>query len=198
MKLSGLDKDISTYKTYISEFQFQWREFRSILRPEHYKATGKCSNVIFSESTSRYVLPISRYPYIWALSMIYMQFWPNDLSFWSFEVIWGQIHFLPPTSDRIEIERWEWAQSVSFAKAHRMVCNMTNLAQHGPWPDVKFWNGLFRSLCTYFDAFRREQYDAAKIMSLAFLVQKLFVNRFCKKVLFWPFLTSTYTLTPLK
>ena len=40
--------------------------------------------------------------------------------------------------------------------------------------------GLFRSTCTYFDAFRRQEHDAAKIMSLAFLVQKLYTkNRFC-------------------
>ena len=41
---------------------------------------------------------------------------------------------------------------------------------------------LKRSMCTYFDASRREEYDAAKIISLAFLVQKLFAkDHFGKK-----------------
>ena len=50
---------------------------------------------------------------------------------------------------------------------------------------------LYRSTCTHFDAFRGVEHDAAKIMSLAFLVQKLFVkNRFfsnkCYFDLSWP------------
>ena len=41
---------------------------------------------------------------------------------------------------------------------------------------------LLRSICTYFDASRRQEHDAAKIMSLALLVQKLFEkNIFAKK-----------------
>ena len=40
---------------------------------------------------------------------------------------------------------------------------------------------LFRSTCTYFDAFRREEHDAAKIMSLALLVQKVFAKTSLKK-----------------
>ena len=54
----------------------------------------------FSESTGKNVLPISRYFYIGLLSMIRMQFGPNDLSFGSFEVMWGQIWFLLLTFDR--------------------------------------------------------------------------------------------------
>ena len=41
MKLSGIDEGISTYKTYISRFWFQWPEVRSVLRPHHYKAKEK-------------------------------------------------------------------------------------------------------------------------------------------------------------
>ena len=36
---------------------------------------------------------------------------------------------------------------------------------------------LFRSTCAYFDAFRREEHDAAKTTSLAFLIQKLFAKK---------------------
>ena len=99
------------------------------------------------------------------------------------------------TFDRIEIERCEWSRSVSFAKTHRMICNMTYLDQHVTPRDLdlgpNFEIDLFRSTCAYFDALRREEYDAAKIMPLAFLVQKLFAkNRCCKKAPFLPFLTS--------
>ena len=47
MKLSGVDKGISTYKTYISELWFRWPDVRSILRPHHYKTMGKCSYAAF-------------------------------------------------------------------------------------------------------------------------------------------------------
>ena len=40
MKLSGVDKYINTYKTYISESWFRWPNIRSILIPHHYKAIG--------------------------------------------------------------------------------------------------------------------------------------------------------------
>ena len=145
----------------ISEFWFRWPEVRSILRPNHYKAVGKCSNAIFSESSSKSVPPVSIYSYIGPLSMIRVQFWPNDLSYGSFEVIWGQIRVLPLTFDRIEIERWEWAQYVSFAKTHRMICNMTYLVQHVTSRDLdlrpNFEIDLFMSTCLYFRAFRDER-----------------------------------------
>ena len=142
-------KGISTYKTFISEFQCRRPRVRSILKPDYQKAMGKWSNAIFSEGTSKNVLPISRYSYIGPLSMILKQFWPNDLSFGSFEVIWGQIRFLPLTFDRIEIERWEWAQSDSFFRC--VFCkDASNDMQYDlfgstrdltwPWPEVKFWN----------------------------------------------------------
>ena len=43
-----------------------------------------------------------------------------------------------------------------------------------PWRKVKFWNWPFRSTRSYFDTFRREERDAAKIMSPAFLVNFFF------------------------
>ena len=139
---------------------------------------GNVQMPFFPKSTSNNVLPVSRYSYTGPLSMICVQFWPNDLSYGSFEVIWGQIRVLPLTFDRIEIERWEWAQYVSFAKTHRMICNMTYLVQHVTSRDLdlrsNFEIDLFRSTCSYFDAFRREENDAGKIRYLAFLVQKLF------------------------
>ena len=66
---------------------------------------------------------------------------------------------------------------------------MTYLAQQVTSRDLDLRSSsdidLLRSTRTYFDAFRREEQDAAKIMSLAFLVLKLFAkNRFCKKALF--------------
>ena len=39
---------VGTYNAYISEFWFRWPEGRSILRPHHYKAMGKCSYAVFS------------------------------------------------------------------------------------------------------------------------------------------------------
>ena len=41
----------------------------------------------------------------------------------------------------------------------------------------------------YFDAFRQEEHDAAKIMSVPFLVEKFSWEPFHKKTLFWPFFT---------
>ena len=91
---------------------------------------------------------------------------------------------MPLTFDSIEIERWERFQSVSLAKTHRLICKMTYLAQLvtsrdldlKPNPDID----LLRSACTYFDAFRREEYNATKIRSLAFLVQKLLEKKMKK------------------
>ena len=139
-----------------------------------------------SESTSGNVLFISRYSYIRALSMARMQFWPNDLSFESLEVIWGHIRFLPLSFDRIEIERWGWSQCVSLAQTTRLIFNMIYLTSHVTSRDLDLRSNsdipLLRSICAYFDAARREEHDTSKNMSLAFLVQKLFgKNRFIKK-----------------
>ena len=107
----------------------------------------------FSESTSGNVLFISRHSYIGPLSMTRMQFWPNDPFFRSFKVIWGHIRFLPVTFDRTEMERWEWSQCVSLAQTHRLVCNITYLAQHVTSRDLELRSnsdiGLLRSICTY-------------------------------------------------
>ena len=94
--------------------------------------------------------------------------------------------FLPLTFDRKEMERWESAQSVSLAKTHRLICSITYSAQNVTSRDLdlrsNFEIDLFRSKCRYFNTFRRLEHDAAKIMSLAFLVQKVFAkNSFCEK-----------------
>ena len=83
--------------------------------------------------------------------------------------------FLSLAFDRIQMERWEWVQSVSLAKTHQMICNMTYLAQHMTSIrdlDLRSNSGI---------AFRREEHDAAKIMPPAFVVQKLFAIFFAKK-----------------
>ena len=75
------------------------------------------------------------------------------------------------------------------------MCSMTYLAQHVASCDIDLRRNsdidLLRSICTYFDASRREEYDAAKISSLAFLLQNLFAKkkRFRKTPYFdisWP------------
>ena len=43
---------------------------------------------------------------------------------------------------------------------------------------------ILRSNCTYFDASWRQEQDAAKIMSLAFLVQKLLAKKNLAKAFF--------------
>ena len=107
---------------------------------------------------------------------------------------------LPLTLDRIEIERWRWSQCVSLAQTHRLICKMTYLAQYVTSLDVDMRSDsdidLLMLRCGYFDASWRQEQDAAKLMSLAFLVQKLFAKTyFCKKALSWPFLTSVCSLT---
>ena len=94
--------------------------------------------------------------------------------------------FLPVTFVRIEIERWEWSESVSFAKMYRLICNMAYLAQNvtSRYLDLRSNSDLdfLRSTFTHFDAFRREEHDAPKIISIAFLVQKLLVKTLlCKQ-----------------
>ena len=148
----------------------------------------------FSESTSGNVLFISRYSYIRPISMTGMQFWPNDLSFGSFEVIWDHNSFLPITFDRIEIERWGWSEYVSLAHTHRVISNMTYLVRHVTSRDLDLRSDsdidLLRSNCTYFDASWRQEHDAAKTLSLAFLVRKVLAKKhFWKKRYFdiyWP------------
>ena len=146
---------------------------------------GKCSNAIFPKvrvgtcylSQDILILGHSR----WSVCSFGLMASPSGHSI--------EVNCLPLTFDRIEIERLGMGPIVSFAKMHRMIWNMPYLAQHVTSRDLdlrsNFEIDLFRSTCTYFDAFRREEQDAAKIMSLAFLVKRLFAkNRFCKKALF--------------
>ena len=79
-------------------------------------------------------------------------------------------------------------QYVSLAQTHRLICNMIYLSRPVTSGDLDLRPNsdidLLRSICIYFDACRREEHNAAKIMSLAFLVEKLFVkDHFRKKKL---------------
>ena len=106
---------------------------------------------------------------------------------------------MPLTWDKIEIERWQWPQSVSVAKTHRLMCNMTYLVEHVTSCDLDPRSNsdidLLRSTCMYiFDAFRLEEHDAAKVMSLALLVQKLLAETVFAKSAILTFL-DLYSLT---
>ena len=102
----------------------------------------------FSESTGENVLSVSIYSSHEPPPMIDIQFWHNDLYFGSLGVIWGQIRFfLHLTFDGMEIECRKWSQSVSLAKTHQLICNMTDLARRNliwPWPEMKFWYRPFQ------------------------------------------------------
>ena len=86
--------------------------------------------------------------------------------------------FLPLTFDRKKIERWEWSQRVSLAQTHRLICNMTHLGRHVTSRDLDLRpiSDIYRlrSNRAYFGVSWRKEYDAAKIISLGFLSQKLF------------------------
>ena len=87
-----------------------------------------------------------------------------------------------------------WSQYVSLPQTHRLICNMTYLSRHVTSRDLDLMSNsdidLLRSICIHFDVSRREEHDVPNIMSLAFLVQKLFVKiHFRKKLYFdlpWP------------
>ena len=70
-------------------------------------------------------------------------------------------------------------------QAYRLICNMTYLARHATSLDFDLRLNsdisLLRPICTYFNATRIQEYDAAKIMSLAFLVQKFFAKNVLAK-----------------
>ena len=106
------------------------------------------------------------------------------LSFGSFEVLWGQMRFLPMTFDITRLEHWGWSQCASLTETHRQICNMTCLGHHVTSRDLYLRSNLgikffFRSTCIYFDASRQEEHDGARIISPAFLVQELFaINLF--------------------
>ena len=115
-------------------------------------------------------------------------------SFRSFEVIWGQMRVLPLTFDRIEIEQYGWFQCISLAEMHRLICNMACLGHDVTSSDFDlrsdFDLDLPRSTCTYFDRSRIEEHDGVRIISLAFLDQKLLAkNHLCHLTfdgLWWP------------
>ena len=91
--------------------------------------------------------------------------------------------FLPVTFDR---------KKISFAKMHRLICMWPSWLNTWPhvtltWGQILKLTFLGQHVSTYFDAYWREEHDAAKIISLAFLVIR--ENQFFK-ALFLPFLTS--------
>ena len=83
----------------------------------------------------------------------------------------------------VDVSQYALAPSSQYA-------SMLWSRSHGltwPWSEAKFWHWLLRSTCTCFDAFWREEHDAAKILSLAFSVHKLLAKTRLKKTLFCPF-----------
>ena len=156
----------------------------------------------FSKSTGGNVLFISRYSYIRPLSMTRVQIWPNDFSLGSFRVIWGHIRFLPLAFDRIwEYLSMKWDRELGmvpmcFSRTDAwtdMQHDLFGSTRDPTWPDVRSNSdiNISRSKCTYFDVSWLQEHDCSKIMSLAFLGQKLFAKKLflCKKKLFLPLLT---------
>ena len=87
--------------------------------------------------------------------------------------------FLSTTFDRIQLEHWGWSQCVSLAETHRQICNMTYLGHRVTSRDIDQRSnfGIFRPTCIYFDVSTREEHDGVRIISPAFLVQKLFAKK---------------------
>ena len=132
MKVSGVDKGIGTYKTYISLFQFLWPEVRPIMRPDHYNTMGKCSNDFFFW---KYLL--IEICYLSQGILILGHFRLSICSFGPMTTPLGYsrsyevkfvfcLYFLIEYRARV----LEVAQSVSIAKTHRLICNMTSLGEH--------------------------------------------------------------------
>ena len=92
-------------------------------------------------------------------------------------VIWGQMRFLPLIFDRIELEQCGWSQCIPLAETHRLICNMAYPGHDVTSSDLDLRSNFDldfpRSTCIYLDASRREEHDGGRIISLAFLVQKL-------------------------
>ena len=96
--IRSIDNGISIYKTYFSEFRFRWPKVGSLFYLSiTYKLIRKCSNALYSKSTGEGMLITSTwkrlFSYTGPLSMNHMQFWRNDRSFPSFELIWDQMRF---------------------------------------------------------------------------------------------------------
>ena len=85
----------------------------------------------YSESTRGSVLTLSIFSYIRSLSITHLQFWPNDLSYGSYEVIWGRTHFLSLTFDRIKIDRaLEMVPMCSFRRDESTDLQHDHLVHH--------------------------------------------------------------------
>ena len=144
---------------------------------------------LFFESASKNMLSISRHSYIGPLSMIHMQFQPNDLSFGSFEFIWGQIPFLPLTFDRIEIERWEWPN---------LYLSQRRIDWYEIWPAWLYtWSHVTLTLVqilklTFLGQHVHSYFDGCcQNFVSSFLSSKVICEKPClQKALFWLFLIS--------
>ena len=86
-------KMIMASKRYISEFWFPWPVGRPVLWPGHCNSKGKCTIALYYERSMEIMLFIPRICFIKPFSMTRIQYGPHDISFGSFEVIWGQIRF---------------------------------------------------------------------------------------------------------
>ena len=148
MKLSGYHNTISSYKTFISDFWFQWPNVRSILWPPHCKAMGEKSNRSF---TMNWVV----LGYCWWYSR---KFW--SMTF--IKAIRGHMtlsevtnRFLLISHDSKELQTWAWSHWACLVKTHCLICNMTYLGQHVTfvwlWPEVEHWPFRLRSPGTCFD-----------------------------------------------
>ena len=93
------------------------------------------------------------------------------------------------TFDKKEIEQCGWSQCVPPAETHSLICNMTYLGHNvtSRDPDLRsnFDLEVSRLKCIYFDMSWQEEHDSVRIISLAFLVQKVFAKTiFVKNVYF--------------
>ena len=88
--------------------------------------------------------------------------------------------FLSITFDRIEIKQWGLVPMCFFffVESHRPICNMNYLGRHVTSRDLDMWSNFdiifFRLTWICFYVSRREKHDWVRIISLTFLVQKLF------------------------
>ena len=192
MKISGVDKGISTYKTYISEFGFQWIQVRPIFWPDHhYRARGKCSNASYSESTGETLLVISKLSCVRLFSMthIYVALTPWPL----LRVIRGHMR-----SNAFFVYNIWWNRDRSvrlvpkvFSRRDALTDMQHDLSRSRRDLDLRsnFDLDLSRSTCICFDASWQEEHDGVRIIPIAFLVQKLFAKkRFLSKTSILTFL----------
>ena len=120
-----------------------------------------------------------------------------------FEVIWGQVRFLPLTFDSIEIGHWgrfyvlvpidHWGWSL--VETHQLICSMAYLGHHVTSCDLdlssKFDFDLLRWTCICFYASRRGKHHRVRFSPIFLFVQKYTRKPvFTPKKVFWPFLNS--------